>query len=111
MKAQDQRTPLQRLSDFFGSKILARYLKQGRQREAFLASVGRRVYFRPVWTRRDGSQVKDGTQPIPEPPHKDAIAVLRCGLLAPPHVKTEELMASYRKLKNKLKTIRRLTRG
>lgn len=98
------------LSGFFGSSAFAAVIKPGRRRDKFLAESRCRVY--PVGTVRQRSNgkgpTKTGQSAMLNISHEDAIAALRCSMVSPPEVKTEELMSEYRALKNKMKRLRKL---
>lgn len=101
------------LSGFFGSSAFAAVIKPGRRRDKFLAESRCRVYpIGTVWERRNGrGKSKTGIQRTVTPTHADAIDALRCSMVSPPEVKTEELMSEYRALKNKMKALRRALRA
>ena len=103
---------LEAIGAFFGSKELRNVLVPGRRREAFIYQQRCRVY--PVgttWERKRKGRTSTGIQRVVQTPHKEAIAAMRGSILSPPEVKTDELMAEYRKIKNKMKTLRRVLRG
>lgn len=65
------------------------------------------------WGRRNGKPAsKDGRHKPPQVSHKDAIYAMRTSfLISQPEVKTPELMAEYRRVRNYMKQLRRSQRG
>ena len=102
-----------RLSCFFGSKAFASSVKPGRRHDKLIAEQRARVYLpgMPRQRARLKGPAKSGITPRLEVSHADAIDAIRCSIVSRPVVQTQELMAEYKSLKNKIKRLRRLLRG